>query len=444
MDNAENRAETQEIKYMNIRFQNKKIKETFVIGGDWTMVDKTGKASLMKLAKNENRDRFDNKYLGAAVQNTPDINEYRAYGMFLEIPRNARSLALAHAMHYMGQGTVTSGETQKPIVRFFHLRDESGKEVVWITTIVDDIVQDDRIVDQMQSFDVENDVRSEYNNEIDFRRYEVGESLDYLEDIWTSLTPKQQKQCRIISFTGYARRVLVIMLVLGLLGSGVFGGVTWWGVKQKEKMDVERMLQQEAQASRQINALKKSAFPPVWIDEPLPTLVMETIENRLRVIPLTKNGWSFSAVRFSAKGGTISESTQYTRGQGEPYMDPPGKTNAKKPFQSVVSSSEKLQYKKRQAGIMKLKNAEKWLLQLSIGQPYKLTFTLGQRPSKTVNVGSTPVTIVAAYQIIDVNIKDLETLSGIERLLNAPGLVIESVSYMRYKWQITGKLYVLP
>ena len=439
-------------KSLSFRFANKKIKQPFVIGGDWDLADKANKVKTIKVAKKENYEHFDNKYSGVVIEKTSDINEYEGYGLFEEFPKNANSMALAHALYCMNERRANEqGAVNLPIIRFFHLRDDGGKEIVWVTVVVDEIVREDRIISSLSSFQVETDLKAEYANEsgeVDFKRFKVNddEGLKELERIWLSLSKKQKAQTLILSFTGNIKRLAILGAVVVVLAGAALYGWHWYDEYQAEQRLIEEKLAAEADAARRIESLKRSEFPPVWIDEPTPAQFMAGVETIIRKTPLIVNGWEYAGVSFSVnKAGTeLQASVAYKRGQKAPYMVPPGRISIQKPFQTLVPEKYRFKKQKREVGIMKRKNAEMWLLQLSLGKPYKTTFSLEDSPSKTINVGSSSIEIIASYQTIRVQITELYHLGGLGKELDAPGFVINSLSQTNGKWKLSGTLYVLP
>lgn len=437
--------------YLTIKFANKKIKQTFVIGGVWSLFDKsnkTGRNAIYKAAKEENA-KLNNKYEAFVTQPTGDISEYEGYGLFEEFVKNSHSLALAYAFACNAEMRLQEQNKVKlPIIRFFDLHDDNGKEITWTVVIVDELVNVDCIVKKLNSFQAEEDLKTEYGNggEVDFKRFTVAESMPELERCWLSLTKKQKAQTAITSFTGEIKRYITLAAVFAVLvGAGLFGW-NWYENMQAEQRMVEEKLAQEADAARRIESLKRSEFPPVWIDQPTPPQFMAGVETIIKRTPLIVNGWEYAGISFAVNqsGTELTASVAYKRNQKSPYMIPPGRISIQKPFQTVVPEKYRFKKEERKIGIMKRKNAETWLLQLSLGKPYKTTFTLEDSPSKTINVGSKSVEIIASYQSIRVQITELYHVAGLGAELDAPGFVINSLSQTGSKWKLNGTLYVLP
>lgn len=419
------------------------VNEPFVAGGSWIVRDKeTFKGNLFKMARDENTANFDDEYSGVALLETSENNDNRAFGLFKEVPRKAHSLAYVVAKSLDYTLDIKSGNAASLNAIFYHLNDDDGKQVVWLVIVDRGIVQTgegDNVYEVDQSFEVQNSLVAEYPG-VKIRRVNtVRESRAELKRIWESLDKKARAATKILPFTYKRTRILkMVGAVLLLL---VMGVIAWryYESYQAEQREILRRQQIEREAGRKIAALKKSEFPPVWMKEPYPSMVFSSFLETIRETPISVNGWKLAGFRYAKGKIDIS----YTRGRTAPFMEPPGKVNVKKPLFSVVSKSLPKWGRERTAGILRKENAERWLMQISLGHSYKATYRLLPVETKTVKVGKTSVKVTASYQRYTVTLSGIHTLSGLGELLDTPGFVVNEMTYKAGAWRVMGTLYFL-
>lgn len=413
--------------------------EPFIIGGLWNVVDKIEKKkSLFSIAKIDNQNLHGGSYQSACVLNTSDANDYRAYALFMDAPKKAKSLAQCIAM-----AATATGRANNVQISFFTLRDDKGQETIWNVVVQDGIVQvdGDKLISPDDSWDVEDRLKEEFRD-LDpiVERFTASESMGEIHERLAALNRSDIKSAQIHSFAGQKKKIIFYACVLLLVSVAGFFAYEWWEKVSEEARLAEEKARMEAEAGRRIENLKKSEFPPVWLNEPMPAAVISAVERNVVKAPLSVNGWSLTGFNYSK--GKLSAA--YARNPQDPWLPPPGKLNSKGTA-SLVTWTANLPKGERHPGIMKKAAAESWLAKLSLGHPWKTAWKFNGRMSKTVTIGNTPVTVTAAYQTCNITLSDLRSLGGAALLLNAPGMVIETVTLdMKGTWTIKGVLYVLP
>lgn len=417
------------------------FKPGFVIGGMWYVVDKTSGKELFKTAKETNQKRLNNVFSGAAILETGNMNEKCAYGMFHNPGKGDVSLAQCLALAIAKGITDDVERLNREFVYFFTLTDENGENYVWILIVNNGVVQSggDEIVGIEKSWGLKTKYKEDDYPEAQFEILdEPKASLQRIAELLGSLTKQEIRNAAIRNFVGQRKRIIRLSVLLAVLSVGSFVALDWWQQQAEEQRLAEEKLRFEQQAARRLESMKKSEFPPVWLNEPSPKNVLFTVERRLSQTPLSINGWSLVGFQY-AKG---EFSAAYARRGNDPYLPPPGKLNAKS-GSSIVKWKGSVPKGSRIQGIMRKASAEDWLMQMSVGRPWKLTWKAEKRPSKNVTIGSSSVTILAAYQIYDVTVSETKAFGGLAELLDVPGFVISSVTWGPKGWTIKGQLYVL-
>lgn len=419
---------------VSVRFSG--LRETFVLGGTWTVIEENlPENGIFSRAKKEN-DSLGGKFSGAAFV---DEGEHGcAYGLFSSSPKRPVSLAACVAKSYHAQKK--NPGTAEGV--FYYLRNP-GKEIfVWFVSVMDGIVQvgGDRILDVKESFRVEDNVRKEYAS-INIRRVEEPkDSFVELSGIWKNLSSPVQASCRIRPFVRDPKKTVVVAALSFMLFASIAWGVN---IFLDHRHSLERVAERERierEARTTAEALEKSEFPLSWMTAPRPSDIFSGIERSVRDIPLSINGWSFA--------GLVAENGKadifYTRQMSGPWLPPPGKTHAEKPALSVVSMELPIEKTKRGNGILKKTDAETWLMRTAFGLPGKMDWKLLAVESRRMDFGRKTVSIVAPYQKFRIDITRMLSVAGMGDILDIPGLVVEKVERSDSGWSVSALLYVLP
>ena len=411
-------------------------KDAFAIGGIWSVFDKQSKDSLAKIAKRENEEQWEGRFAAAALHNTSDINEARGVGYFDEYEKGARSLAMLVAL---------SKPSGMQSIDCFSMTDSNGQEFQWAIVVDNGIIQSDgdRIFEKMVDYlEAEGELQKEFPD-AEIKRHTHEESIKILADLVAAASKKNMIAAKLISFKGVRKRFMgLLLLMLIIVGIGV-GGYTWWSAKQEEEARIQAKIRLEESAKKNIEALKKSEFPPVWIQEPYPSSVIAAILAQNSKSMITVNGWILNGLDY--RKGRFN--MVYVKDPASIFLPPPGKVDPAKPNISMVQVPIKLPGKDRKHGIMTLDDAANWLMQMSQGKPYKTTYKLLPRKSKTIPVGDNQTIVVhASYQEYSFTLADVkgQTLEGLGNILEVPGLVLTSVTYNNGTWKLQGVIYALP
>lgn len=403
------------------------------IGGTWRLVDKIRKDSLLKIAKEDNANIYDSMFNFTAVYETSEMNELHGFGLFSEVEKKSRSLAMLLA---------SSLSPDESIIYVFDLFGEH-EGYNWVCIIERGMVQSngDAFCSKNDSFEREDEAKAE-NPEAEYKRFNSEETKAFLINLVETASPKAIKNARIISFQGLQKRFMLLLFSLLFIIVISLFGFNMWKQKIADNEKVEARLKLEREARTKTESLKKSAYPPVWLNEPYPSDIVKLVENRINDLKLAHNGWKMSGVQYSKN----RIRTIYTRDQSSVYLPPPGIIpDVKKPFVSTVTEPVSFEKKVRENGILSRKSAEAWLMESSIGKHFKTTFSLKKIESKEVEVvKGQRITIVASYQKMDIVFSDIRSLKGFDNLLSVPGMVIDSIFYANGSWTIKGVLYVLP
>lgn len=412
------------------------IKTPLALGGSWTMQDKSDMRKLISHAREANQKQFENLYKCAACLETSDINEARAYALFHNYKKKAISLAALMA--------IKKTENAPPSFDIFTLTDERGESFFWAVTIENGLVQvdgDTVYYNKSAAYQAQMEFEKTFSNG---QVMDLGpeESLAYLTEFFQGCDKKALNAASLVFFHDYKK--YLSRIGIGIAALIVFGvvGKHQYDALQEEKDRVAERIRIEQETQRSIEALKKSLYPPVWIKEPTPGMIMEDFRKELAKVPFSVNSWRLSGTDYNKGQYTFI----YSKDPEMAFTMPPGKVDPSKPFLSRVHVKSSLKIPDREHGLMTLGAAGKWLMEFSLGKPYRTVYRLQNRESQSKNVPhSDPVTIWASYQKYDIHITNIrgDVLYDVGRDMDVPGMVITSIRQINGVWQMRGTLYVL-
>lgn len=404
--------------------------DDFVIGGIWSVGSGNAGENLEKAAREENAKVYRNLYSGVCVLGNPAPG---CYGLFKKVPAKARSLAAAVAR--------AMKEDDRFRIFLYHLKDSAGAEVVWMLMVDRGVVQvdGDTLMSYQEWDDFYRNPPEEYG-EAEIEDIPFQKALSALSEIWSGLDKPDRSLTRIAGFEDRKRR----NRNLAAAGAGVFillsGCLWWWLDAREERLLLEQKQRLEEEASRRISALKKSEFRPVWLDAPTPQAVFSEVAELAASTPLSIDGWILVSLKVS--GGECR--SLYERDPAGPWLPPPGAPVPRNPLQSIVSRPFLPGSFERSGGIMRKADAEKWLSGLAFGKPFRISWKLFPEEWKTIRIGRRQVELKSAWQKFSLSLTNVPLMRGVGELLDAPGLMIDSVSFEENEWKVDATLHVLP